>query len=77
MSNTDAFLEMFDIKWYENGGQLQTWQSLNLTKYGDDSKTIFFTVHMKREETVNGTLVATVRPSYDNTKIYVTNVKTT
>ena len=39
MDDTDAFLEMFDVNWYQNGDspdKLQPWLSIDFLRYSLD-----------------------------------------
>ena len=50
---------------------------MKFERYSLDKKTIYFTCYLRREEAINGTLIATVRPSFDYTRIYNTVATTT
>ena len=65
------FLEMFDIYWEDQDGARKEWQQ---TLIGDNkSNTVDFSVGLAQGGTIRGVLVASVRASYDYTKVFLSD----
>ena len=80
LQENDAFFDMFDVYWYDKSdasAQARRWESLALTGFGSDGTTITFSAFLPRNNTVKGVMVVKVRPSFDYTNIYLTDVSMT